>query len=49
MKRLIDSLLMKPRRQPAAYQRRVICRTPDLPMGFVSRSDPNYYFLARKF
>jgi hypothetical protein len=24
-------------------------RTPEPPMGFVPRSDPNYYFLARKF
>ncbi len=48
MKRLIDSLL-KGRRQPAAYRRRPVGRTPELPLGFVPRSDPNYYFLARKF
>jgi hypothetical protein len=28
---------------------RVLCRVPEPPMGFVPRSDPNFYFLARKF
>jgi|GEM_PF-1325020 len=48
MKRLIDTLI-KGRRQPAAYRSRPSCRQPELPLGFVRRTDPNYYFLARKF
>lgn len=27
----------------------VSSRRPQLPPGFVRRSDPNFYFLARKF
>ncbi len=48
MKRLIDSLL-KGRRPSGMYRPRISCRTPEPPIGFVRRSDPNYYFLARKF
>jgi hypothetical protein len=49
MKRLIDSLLKSRRHTPGVYQSRPICRVPEPPIGFVRRSDPNYYFLARKF
>jgi hypothetical protein len=51
VKQLLESILVTPRdrRQPTTTQSRVITRTPDLPAGFVRRSDPNFYFLARKF
>jgi len=28
---------------------RALSRVPEMPIGFVPRSDPNFYFLARKF
>jgi hypothetical protein len=28
---------------------RALSRVPETPIGFVPRSDPNFYFLARKF
>ena len=47
--RLIESLLQKDRRSMASYRPKPIYRTPEPPLGFISRSDPNFYFLARKF
>jgi hypothetical protein len=50
MKKLLEILLNKdnhPRRP--VYRPRVTSRTPEPPIGFVRRSDPNFYFLARKF
>jgi hypothetical protein len=50
MRRLLDSLLIgQSRRRPASYRPRIITRAPEPPLGFVRRSDPNFYFLARKF
>jgi hypothetical protein len=49
MRRLIDSLLTGNKRRPTPYRPRVISRSPEPPLGFVRRSDPNFYFLARKF
>jgi hypothetical protein len=49
MRRLLDSLLTGQRRRRTSYQPRVITRAPEPPLGFVRRSDPNFYFLARKF
>jgi hypothetical protein len=49
MRRLLDSLLTGNKRRPATYRPRVITRAPEPPLGFVRRSDPNFYFLARKF
>ncbi|HSX02792.1 MAG TPA: hypothetical protein VLI05_05775 [Candidatus Saccharimonadia bacterium] len=49
MRRLIDSWLHGGRRRPTTHQPRVVYRTPEPPIGFVRRSDPNFYFLARKF
>ncbi len=48
MRRLIDTLIHN-RRRPTTYRPRPTTRTPELPIGFVRRSDPNFYFLARKF
>ncbi len=51
MRRLLDSILSSgaSRRRPTTYRPRGMNRTPELPIGFVRRSDPNFYFLARKF
>jgi hypothetical protein len=48
MRKLIDKFLVRNPRRPV-YRPRMTCRIPELPLGFVSRSDPNFYFLARKF
>jgi hypothetical protein len=48
MRRLFDTLTGNKRR-PTTYRPRVISRSPEPPLGFVRRSDPNFYFLARKF
>jgi hypothetical protein len=48
MIRLIQSLLGY--REPQAMYRSPQARfAPEPPPGFVRRSDPNFYFLARKF
>lgn len=48
MRKIIESLFIRsPRRQ--IYRPRVVNRVPELPIGFVRRSDPNFYFLSRKF
>jgi hypothetical protein len=50
MRHILETILTtKGRRQPPTTQSRVLTRTPELPIGFVRRSDPNFYFLARKF
>ena len=44
----LDSFLARnPRR--TVYRPRVGNRVPETPIGFVPRSDPNFYFLCRKF
>ncbi|HEX3081812.1 MAG TPA: hypothetical protein VHQ86_01020 [Candidatus Saccharimonadia bacterium] len=48
MKRILETILTRPVRR-STYRPRVITRTPELPMGFVRRTDPNFFFLARKF
>lgn len=48
MKTLIRWLKLQPSRRPV-YRARMTCRTPEPPIGFVRRSDPNFYFLARKY
>ncbi|HSX01603.1 MAG TPA: hypothetical protein VLF67_05160 [Candidatus Saccharimonas sp.] len=48
MRRLIDTLLGV-RRRPWVPYSRAMYRVPEPPLGFVRRSDPNFYFLARKF
>jgi len=48
MRRLIETLLDRRMRRPI-YRPRVMNRIPELPIGFVPRSDPNFYFLHRKF
>jgi len=48
MKRLLAAILPRGSRQPA-YRPRTICRAPQPPIGFVRRTDPNFFFLARKF
>lgn len=49
MKQLIESIWTSwPARRPV-YRPRAMCRVPETPIGFVSRSDPNFFFLARKF
>jgi hypothetical protein len=48
MKRFLETILSPKSRRPV-YKPRVMYRAPEVPAGFVSRSDPNFYFLARKF
>ncbi len=48
MRRLLESILVRHPRRPI-YRPRVIYRIPEPPIGFVRRSDPNFYFLSRKF
>lgn len=48
MRTLIRLLANKPVRRPV-YRPRMVCRVPETPIGFVRRSDPNFYFLARKY
>jgi hypothetical protein len=48
MRRILDTLMSRSSRRPI-YKPRVINRVPELPIGFVPRSDPNFYFLSRKF
>jgi hypothetical protein len=48
MRRLLETILVRSSRRPV-YHPRIVCRVPDLPIGFVRRSDPNFYFLSRKF
>ena len=49
MKRILDSILLRPREQRAIYRNHAATRVPAPPPGFVRRSDPNFYFLARKY
>lgn len=49
MRHMIDRLFDLWQPKPVYRPRYATYRTPEPPMGFVSRSDPNYYFLARKF
>jgi hypothetical protein len=46
VKRLIGLILGV---KPDEEYGRVLCRIPEPPMGFVPRSDPNFFYLARKF
>jgi hypothetical protein len=48
MRQLLESFLARNSRR-TVYLPRVVCRVPETPIGFVSRSDPNFYFLCRKF
>jgi hypothetical protein len=48
MRRILDNILARNPRRPI-YRPRVINRIPEPPIGFVKRSDPNFYFLSRKF
>jgi hypothetical protein len=36
-------------RPEVVHTPKIAHRQPQLPPGFVRRSDPNFYFLARKF
>ena len=47
MRRLLETILTRPRRP--IYRPRAMSRVPEPPLGFVRRSDPNFYFLHRKF
>lgn len=48
MRRIFDTILARSPRRPI-YRPRAINRIPEPPIGFVRRSDPNFYFLSRKF
>jgi hypothetical protein len=48
MRRILDTLLSRNSRRPI-YKPKAMTRVPDLPIGFVPRTDPNFYFLSRKF
>jgi hypothetical protein len=48
MRKLVAILQIFGPRRPV-YRPRVMARVSEPPLGFVLRSDPNFYFLARKF
>lgn len=48
MKRILETIFARSPRRPI-YQPRVMYRISETPIGFVSRSDPNFYYLSRKF
>ncbi len=48
MRRILETILARPQRR-SIYRPKAVCRVPETPIGFVSRSDPNFFFLARKF
>jgi hypothetical protein len=48
MRRILETILTRSPRRPI-YKPRVVNRIPEPPIGFVRRSDPNFYFLSRKF
>lgn len=48
MRRILETILVRSPRRPV-YRPRVMSRVPEAPIGFVPRSDPNFYFLSRKF
>jgi hypothetical protein len=48
MRRILETILPRSSRRPV-FRPRVMCRVPEPPLGFVRRSDPNFYFLSRKF
>jgi hypothetical protein len=48
MKRIFETLLPRTNRR-SPIRPRAVSRVPELPLGFVSRTDPNFYFLSRKF
>ena len=48
MRRLLEVILIRSPRRPV-YRPREMCRVPETPIGFVRRSDPNFFFLARKY
>jgi hypothetical protein len=48
MRRILDTILSRNPRRPI-YKPRVMNRVPEPPIGFVRRSDPNFYFLRHKF
>lgn len=49
MKQMVQSLLKGRRRSASLSRYEQIRFVPEPPPGFVRRSDPNFYFLARKF
>ncbi|HVQ43420.1 MAG TPA: hypothetical protein VMT30_00415 [Candidatus Saccharimonadia bacterium] len=48
MRRLLEVILVRNPRRPVVRPR-AMCRVPEPPIGFVRRSDPNFFFLARKY
>ncbi len=48
MRRILETILVRNPRRPV-YRPREISRVPETPLGFVPRSDPNFFFLSRKF
>ncbi|MDB5178079.1 MAG: hypothetical protein JWN01_22 [Patescibacteria group bacterium] len=48
MRRILDTILARNPRRPI-YRPKATYRAPEPPIGFVPRSDPNFYFLSRKF
>lgn len=49
MKRLITNLMLLVHDDGIFVETGSLCYVPEPPPGFVRRSDPNFYFLARKF
>lgn len=48
MRRILETIWARHPRRPV-YRPKATYRVPELPIGFVPRSDPNFYFLSRKF
>ena len=49
MRRILETILIRNNPRRPVYRPRVMCRIPETPIGFVPRTDPNFFFLARKF
>jgi hypothetical protein len=49
MRRMLETILVRNNPRRPIYRPRIINRAPEPPLGFIPRSDPNFYFLSRKF
>lgn len=49
MRKILESIFTARSSRRTIYRPRAMNRIPELPIGFVPRSDPNFYFLSRKF
>lgn len=49
MRQMVRAIILARRKSAAKSRYEQIRFVPEPPPGFVRRSDPNFYFLARKF